>query len=367
MNPNSVHLLHVFPTFAVGGAQMRFARLVEGHGDRYRHTVIALDHVLDMASRLPMDGSISYRTVTFEKNRLWANLLLFRRTINEVSPDALVTYNWGAIEWALANRGASAGRHVHIEDGFGPEESQHQLQHRVWLRRLSLSGPRTTIVLPSRGLEQIALHTWKLPATRVLFIPNGIDCERFAVDVDSRRRKSGPLIVGTVATLRREKNISRLINAFCAVAAGLPKDHVQLLIVGDGPEAEPLKRIAAKTSFADRITFAGATAKPQDWYRKMDVFALSSDTEQMPFSVLEAMASGLPIVATAVGDVPALVAPDNAQQIVRCGDEFGYQAALGGLLANTELRMRLGRENQHKVQEQFDERLMIKRYAEVFG
>jgi glycosyltransferase involved in cell wall biosynthesis len=359
------HLLHVFPTFEVGGAQMRFSRLVRAHGGRYRNTVIALDHVTDMAARLAPDLPVAYRAIQFDKGKPWSNLVLFRRTIGEIDPDVLVTYNWGAIEWALANRGLSARKHVHIEDGFGPEEADGQLRRRVWGRRLALGGRQTKVVLPSRGLERIALHIWKLRGSQVRFVPNGIDCDRFAVEMSDRQSRPAPLIVGTVATLRQEKNIPRMLNAFCAVAANSPRDSMQLLIVGDGPERETLQKLAAETAFADQIVFTGASAVPQDWYRRMDVFALSSDTEQMPFSVLEAMCSGLPVVSTAVGDVRELVSAENAPQIAN--DEAGYRAALARLLANSELRLQLGTANQRKAREQFDERLMIERYADIFG
>jgi glycosyltransferase involved in cell wall biosynthesis len=362
-----IHLLHVFPTFEVGGAQMRFSRLVKAHAARYRHTVIALDTVTDMASRVPTEAQITYRKISFDKRRVFANLRLFRNMIEEIGPDVLVTYNWGAIEWALANRGFAARKHVHIEDGFGPEEARRQLLRRVWTRRLALSGRHTTVVLPSRGLEKIALREWKLNPSRVRFIANGIDCERFSIDVASRRSRSAPLIVGTVATLRVEKNLPRLIEAFCATAAGRTKDELQLVIVGDGPEKATLEAMAQRSSSADQIRFVGPTSAPEEWLRRMDVFALSSDTEQMPFSVLEAMACGLPIVSLAVGDVPHLVAAENAAQIVPFTDEAGYRAALDLLLDDMELRFKLGRANQRKAREQFDESLMAARYAELFG
>jgi hypothetical protein len=105
-----------------------------------------------------------------------ANLRRFRSTIRAARPDLLLTYNWGAIEWALANRLAPLCRHVHFEDGFGPDEADgRQLARRVWLRRLALSG-RSEIVVPSRLLERIARERWRFAARRVRYIPNGVDC-----------------------------------------------------------------------------------------------------------------------------------------------------------------------------------------------
>jgi glycosyltransferase involved in cell wall biosynthesis len=350
---------------------MRFARLLHHHGPRYRHSIVALDNVIEMESRLATDAQIQFRTVNYRKGAFWTSLRIFGRTIGEIDPDVLVTYNWGAIEWALANRLGPRRKHVHIEDGFGPEEARRQLRRRVWLRRLALSGKQTTVVLPSRNLEQIALRRWKLQASRVLYIPNGIDCERFGVDIDERRGRRPPVTIGTVATLRREKNIPRLIEAFCSVAKDFPNNELSLLIVGDGPERRVIEGLIegliANSPSANQIELTGATAEPELSYRRMDVFALSSDTEQMPLSVLEAMAAGLPVVSPSVGDVPHIVSPENAPQIVAGDDENAYRAAIAALLRSAELRLAIGLANQRKAREQFDERLMATRYARVFG
>jgi glycosyltransferase involved in cell wall biosynthesis len=221
--------------------------------------------------------------------------------------------------------------------------------------------------MPSRKLEEIALHVWKLSPSRVLYIPNGIDCERFSVDGSSRMGTPRSLTIGTVATLRREKNIARLIEAFCAVSEEWAKGEVILQIVGDGPEREALQALAKRTSFASQIEFSGAVARPELFYRRMDVFALSSDTEQMPFSILEAMAAGLPIVSPAVGDIATVVSTDNLPQIVSLADEPQYRASMLALLRSKDLRLKIGLANQSKVRKNFDERLMAQRYRTVFG
>ena len=363
----SRHLLHVFPTFAVGGAQMRFAQLAKAHGNRYRHTVIALDSVTDMSARITSDAAIEYRALAIDKNNLWRNLTLFRKTLDEIAADVLVTYNWGAIEWALANRFGKRLRHVHIEDGFGPEEATHQLRRRVWTRRIALSGRHTTVVLPSRGLERLARQVWKLPAARIVHIPNGIDCVRFSPAHAANTSQPKVLTIGTLATLRKEKNLTRLITAFSAVAEEWPPHALQLLIVGGGPERQRLEQAAQASPCAAPIQFAGATDEPENWYGRMDVFALSSDTEQMPFSVLEAMAAALPIVSTAVGDVAELVSSENASFIVDLLDESAFRTALRTLLRDPFLRRALGAANQRKALAEFDEHVMATRYAEVFG
>ncbi|MEO8300270.1 MAG: glycosyltransferase family 4 protein [Rhizomicrobium sp.] len=361
MPGQSKHLLHVFPTFAVGGSQMRFAQLVRLHGARYRHTVLALDQNTDMASRL-REFPITYPKLEFDKRKTFASWRLFGKTLRDVRPDVLLTYNWGAVEWALINRFGAGIPHLHIEDGFGPEEAQRQLGRRVWTRRLALTGRKTKVVLPSRNLERIALRSWSLPAKQVRYIPNGVDCARFtAAAREGAREKT---VIGTVASLRREKNIARLIEAFSEVSSRRPAGSLELLIVGGGAERQSLENLARQCGAP--IRFAGQTNQPEQFLRQMDIFALSSDTEQMPLSLLEAMAAGLPVVATAVGDVAQMVAAENSSFIVPLNDQ-AFAAALARLIDDRPAQQALGRANEKKARETFDENVMAARYAELIG
>jgi glycosyltransferase involved in cell wall biosynthesis len=356
------HLLHIFPTFAVGGSQIRFGQLVRLHGARYRHTVIALDGNTEMGNRLEGLG-VAIQSVNFDKTKTLQSWGTFRETLRAVRPDVLVTYNWGSIEWVLVNRFGPALPHLHIEDGFGPEEASGQLRRRIWMRRFALSGNETNTVLPSLLLETIAKSQWKLPPVRLHYIPNGIDCRRFAGS--ARAPAHEQVVIGTVATLRREKNIPRLLQAFAAVAVERNPGTLRLIIVGDGPERGALEQLAATLRVRDQVTFAGASTQPEDWLRKMDIFALSSDTEQMPLSVLEAMASGLPVVSTAVGDVAKMVSPSNTALVVPAGTEF--EQALRQLISHPASASAIGKDNAERAGKLFDETVMAERYAQIIG
>ena len=276
-------------------------------------------------------------------------------------PDALLTYNFGAIEAALAHRLWPSCRHVHFEDGFGPDEvSGRQLLRRVWLRRLALSG-RTRIVVPSRTLERIALSEWRFAASRVEYLPNGVDLKRFAPRPDAAT--AGTLKVGIVSALRPEKNVARLLRA----VAALPETaDISLVVAGDGPERRALTALADTLDIASRVEFAGHVARPEQLMRRLDLFALSSDTEQMPLTLLEAMASGLPVVATDVGDVRATLPPSQYPFVVQPDDETALSAAMATLARDRALARRLGAANRERVCTHYGEDAMIRRYAQLF-
>ena len=153
-----------------------------------------------------------------------------------------------------------------------------------------------------------------LPAvlgTPVDRLPKGVDGDRFHPDGPSARARlglEGKRVVLTVARLVPIKNVQRLLDAMAAVRAQLADAH--LVVVGDGPEADTLRQRAAALGIADAVTFAGFAphADTPEFYRAADVFALSSDFDNSPNVVLEAMADGLPVVTTDVGGVRELVA-----------------------------------------------------------
>ena len=172
---------HVFPTFAVGGAQVRFAALANHFGPSFRHIIVSLDGNTDCRERLDPALDVTFPVVEAPKNAMLANVWRFRGLLKRWRPDVLVTGNWGAIEFAMANLPAVT-RHLHVVDGFGPEERETQIPRRILLHRLVLDRlalGRTKVVVPSRTLERIATETWKLGPRVVRYVPNGIDLDRF--------------------------------------------------------------------------------------------------------------------------------------------------------------------------------------------
>jgi glycosyltransferase involved in cell wall biosynthesis len=350
-------LLHAFPSFDAGGSQVRFADIANHFGTGLRHLLVAMDGRYGCRERLGPEVELSVLTPTMRKGDTIGNVRSFRSVLRSARPDVLVTYNWGSIEWAMANF-TGLVRHVHIEDGFGPDEIGGQLRRRVWTRRLLLR--RSTLVVPSRTLERIATRIWRLDPRRIRYIPNGIDCAAFAPT--SARSPASGVVIGTVAGLRREKNLGRLLRAFARLARDI---ECRLVIVGDGSERGALEALATELGLGDKVTFAGHVANPRSQYVGFDIFALSSDTEQMPYSVIEAMASGLPVVSTDVGDVAAMVAPENAPFLASAADE-PLAEALRRLTLDAELRRRIGDANRSRAVRDYDQASMFASYRAIF-
>lgn len=363
---SSTNLLHVFSTFATGGAQVRLAAMANHWGKKYRHTIIAMDGVYDAAEKFNADVEVELFRLEYTKGATRDNVILFWKKLREWQPDLLLTYNFGAIEWALAN---ILGQHpqIHIEDGFGPEEADgRQLARRVWLRRAALMW-RKTLVVPSNTLYELATQNWMLPERKVRYIPNGIACERFASD---RADPEGPLfarrdeeiIIGTLGAMRAEKNLPRLVRAF-AMLENFP--NARLVIAGSGPAGDDARRQAEQLGIPQKVTFLGHVAKPERAYRLFDVFALSSDTEQMPLGVLEAMAAGLPVASVDVGDVKRMLPLECTPYVYgRFDDELAN--SMTQLCADAALRRRLGAANACHVHKHYSLERMCDAYDALF-
>lgn len=361
-------LCHVFPAFATGGPEVRTALLIDASSDLFEHTVVSLNGDLSGRSRIHAEN-VSFAAAPARRRFSFPSALA--RMLRDLRPDLVLTYGWGGIDAIAAARWSGFRRLIHGEDGFLPDEAQRQKFRRVMARRLLLRAP-AYLVCPSHNLVRIATQTWWLPPRKVRLIPNGVDADRFAPasaeEISAARRRLGckpeEIVIGTVGHLRSEKNQARLLRIFAALACQRP---ARLLLVGDGVLRPSLTQQAKEMGLADRVIFTGIALDPVDFYRAMDVFALSSDTEQMPIAVLEAMGMGLPVVSTDVGDVRRMVSDANRAYVVPLSREDLYADCLARLLDDAAARSALGAANRAKCLHDYSLTGMIQTYRELYG
>jgi glycosyltransferase involved in cell wall biosynthesis len=361
------HILHVHGSFTLGGKEARAIRLMNIWGDRARHSIVSADtqalgarSAIDPAvdADFPDGPSFAGKPGPARYREIRAFLKRF---------DLILTYNWGSMDAVMAHRlaGASAGMPplIHHEDGFNADEANGLKTKRNLFRRLALQRAHA-LVVPSVRLEGIARNVWKQPTGKVHLIRNGIDVDHYvqppAPDaIPGLVRTPGKLLVGTLAGLRAVKNIPRLVRAVAA-----HKDRLQLVVVGEGPERDAILAEAATHGLTD-IHMAGFMDRPWRFVGLFDIFALSSDSEQFPISLVEAMAAGIPAASMDVGDVANMVAPENRPFVVP--DEAGLAQALGALASDADLRQRLGAANRLRATRDYAEEDMVNAYARLYG
>jgi glycosyltransferase involved in cell wall biosynthesis len=258
----------------------------------------------------------------------------------------------------------------------------HALHQTARLRRgnipvvINLPGPPHPRYAHDLSLaDAIVADGWaaaNLPASlgrRVEPVPKGVDALLFRPDgVDKRADLGleGKRVIIAVSRLVPIKNIRLLIDALPAVLAAQPDAH--LLIVGEGPERRALWRRAREQRLTGAITFAGYVpqAETPAYYRTANVFALSSEFDNSPNALLEAMACGLRVVATDVGGVREHVDAVRGSELVPAGDVVGFAAALVRALANLEAARRDGEHNRKFAAERFSWRASALRLLEIY-
>jgi glycosyltransferase involved in cell wall biosynthesis len=345
--------VHVFATFGAGGPQVRAVQLMAQAGDGCRHVVLAMDGHEEAKQQLPAGVHVEFAPPPKQRGLL-ATVRHQRRWLAGQAPDLVLTYNWGAIESVLAARSLRLPL-VHHEDGFLPDEATRRLRRRNWLRAWALR--KVPVIVPSLVLKDIATREWRLPPGNVHHLPNGVDLRRFAPAA-----ARDETLVGTVGGLRAEKDHSGLLRAFAPLAGA-----AKLRIVGGGPLDGELRGLAARLALGARVEFTGPVTDTAPLYPRFAVFVLSSRTEQMPIALLEAMACGCAVVATAVGDVRTIL-PEVAQPfVVPPGDPEALTAALRTVLADGDLRARLGAANRQRVEERYEAGTCLDRFTRVYA
>ncbi len=357
---SALNILHIFPTFGLGGQQRRLIDVMNGLGEEASHTIISLSDDLAAATIAP-DEHCAIKAVATTKSSFISLRAVqrLRQEISSVQPDILCTYNWGAIEAVVANSAGQRISHIHFEDGFGPDENADRQNIKRVVARMGLLR-NAFVIVPSKSLENIALTQWRLSKNKVRYIPNGIDLKRF--NFSDRPYAQRCVTIGSLGAIREEKNLPLLIDAFSR--AELPAGR--LMIYGDGPQKPSLEKMLVVSQIRDRLFLEGKTDTPEKAYRAMDVFAMSSSTEQMPLSLMEAMAAGLPVAATDVGDIRDMVSDENKYFITPSGDESALAKVLRALADDQDLRSRLGRANLQKAQHSFGLDTMVGRYRSLF-
>ncbi len=370
-----LRLLHLHSTFSSGGKELRTAKLMNAFGPEVDHVVVSgVAGELGAASAVDPAIRVSYPSdfpalAGKPGPRRWWRIARAMRGF-----DLVLTYNWGSMDavgahW-LFGRVLRLPPLVHHEDGFNQDEAQALKPIRNRFRRLTLPTA-AALVVPSRVLEAIAAQAWRSGPRQLRRIPNGIPLGGYTPSATASTPQTGlpgldkppgALWLGTLAGLRAVKNLPRLVRAFAA----LPPPWA-LVIVGEGSERAAIMAEAERLGIAARVHLPGFAPDPAQVLRQFDLFALSSDSEQFPISVVEAMAAGLAVVSPAVGDVAGIVAAENLPLIAAPGDEAALSAALAIAASDPALRAIVGAANRGRALAEYGEAAMVNAYRAVYG
>jgi glycosyltransferase involved in cell wall biosynthesis len=356
-------ILHTEASCGWGGQEIRILEEARGLIERGHDVSLVCPASARILQEAPRFG-VPAQALPIGRKRL-RGLLALRRHLSNYPVDVVNTHS-STDAWLTALacvRLASAPRIVrtrHISAAVKISASSR------WLYGRALAHLVTT----GEALRQTLVRDLDLDPTRVTSVPTGIDPERFFPAADKRAAKSAVSLdpelkhLGIVATLRSWKGHLYLLDAFRAL--DLP--GWQLVIVGEGPMAEPIAAKIAELGLQDRVLLPGQVAQPEHWLRALDLFCLPSyANEGVPQAVMQAMFTGLPIVTTPVGAILEAVEDGRSALIVPPQDAPALTAAFSRLVAAPDEAAALGAAARERALARFSKNAMLDRMAAIFS
>lgn len=368
------HIVHVVYSFSIGGLENVIVQLINRlPPQRYEHTVMSLTTISDFKNRIHTDN---VRFMALDKQPGHAIPLYPKifRTLRELSPDVVHTCNLAGLEIVPLAWLAGVPLRVHAEHGWDAHDTRGE---RVKYQRIrKLYRPFVSrYVSVSDDLDRYLDVRIGVPARRRTLIENGVDTETFTPSTGDVSAVVGcPFdprqhwMVGTVGRLQTVKNQPLLAHAFVKLLQRYPDmaGHARLVIVGEGPLRAEVERILRDANLLHLAWLPGARADVADVLRTLGVFVLPSQAEGTSCTLQEAMATALPVIATAVGGTPRLIEHGVSGWLVPSEDVDALVNALLHCFAEKGLAIQAGQKARRMVETQYGLKSMVDRYTQLF-
>lgn len=366
---------HIIYALSTGGLENGLVNIINRSPvDRYRHVIICLTTADEFAHRItaPDVKVIELGMREGYDLRCYAKL---RQLLKELRPDIIHSRNMAALESQLCSIGLRNVKRVHGEHG----REVNDLDGSNWKYLLFRKFMRFFVhryIAVSKDLQNWLITKVGVAANKVSQIYNGVDHSRFAPQTVKPlallpaqwQQLDGILVAGTVGRLTPVKDQQLLLRAVAHLRESDPElgEHLRLLVVGDGPLYPLLKQLIEQLALQDIVWLAGDRTDIPGLLQVMDVFVLPSLGEGISNTVLEAMASGLPVIATAVGGNVELVEEGCNGSLVPVGDHLALSSALAALLKNERERISQGDNARQRVSQRFDWGRTVDAYLHVY-
>lgn len=371
-----ITVAHVVFRFDYGGMENGVANLINGSDpERFRHLVIALTDVTSFSERV-LPGRADFFALGKRPGKDLAAYWRLFRHLRRARPDIYHTRNFGTLDTVAVARAAGIRRCVHGEHGWDVHDPDGTVPKYRRVRRL-LAPLVARFITVSAELERWLVEVVGIAAAKVEHICNGVDVSRFEPPGAGHCRDRllpsdvfppDALVLGAVGRFERIKDPLNLVDAFLQLASADPGDRgrLRLAYIGNGAlRDEALQRLEA-AGVADRAWLPGSRDDVPALLQCMDLFALPSLREGISNTILEAMASGLPVIATRTGGNPELVSDGVTGRLVPVGDSHALAEAITGYVEAPELRMAHARASREHAVSKFSLETMIHRYEALY-
>lgn len=361
-----LHVIHVLHSLGVGGTENGVVNLIRALEGEVRHTVVSMTGPGPLAARLPDD--VELHCLGKRPGLDLGSVVRLSRLLRRLRPDVVHSRNWGAFDAILAARLARVPVVIHGEHGREADDPEGLSRRRNRLRRLAAPFVDRFVTV-SFDLRRWLIHVVGIPERRVVTILNGVDTTRFCDDGRETGRQAlglvgDAVVLGTVGRLDPVKDQQGLLEAFARLAR--TDGRAVLVVLGDGPCREALEARARRPDLAGRVRLLGERDDVPTLLRGFDIFVLPSIAEGISNTILEAMATGLPVVATRTGGNPELVEDGVTGTLVPVGRPAALADALRAYAADPHLRALHGKAGRQRAVEEFALERMVRRYRDLY-
>jgi len=366
-----IRIMHVVDSLAVGGLQKGLANLIQRLDPlRFEHVVCVM-RPTDAANAVSFSGE-HVRTCSLSKSESDSKIQVaaLARKIRAIQPDVVHSRNSGAAEAVLAGKWVGSCALIHSEHGIDAATNVKEPRRRIYLRRIAYELADRVLSV-SYQLRDLHAKSTGFAANRIAVIHNGVDARRFHPDASTRirvRQEFGlspdQFCIGCVGNLYPVKDQMTLLKAAAEVAKAC-RDW-RLLLIGEGPERARLEAFASAHSWRQDVTFLGPSNRVPELLNALDVYVLPSVSEGISNSLLEAMSTGVAVIATNTGGNPEVITDGESGWLFPVGDFNKLAEHLLLVKARRDLKIQFEQRAQRRVREEFSIDSMVQKYEELY-
>lgn len=368
-------VLHVIHHLVTGGMENGLVNLINGMpAEEFTHAIACIEDFSEFRDRL---NRPEVEVIALRRSRVgvWRTRAALYALCRRIRPALVHTRNLSGLDALLPARLAGVGRIVHSEHGWDVDDLGGENRRHLWLRRIH--APLVTrYIAVSRHLERYLAERVGVGRSRITQIYNGVDVDRFGnlkkMSIAERPlelRGDHLFVVGTIGRVQPVKDQETLLRAFADLLRIRPgvRARARLVVVGDGPLLPQLRKLATSLGIADKVWLPGSRSDVPEILNLFDVFVLPSLNEGISNTILEAMASELPVIATRVGGNVELIEPDVTGCLFAPRDVLTLADLLASYADGPSRRVAHGLAGRRRAVEYFALPTMIEQYRSTYA
>ncbi len=364
--------MHVVVNFDVGGLENGLVNLINGLPEEsFRHAIVCLKGYTSFRNRLTR-GDVELVALDKREGKDPAHYLSLWRLFRQKRPAIVHTRNLGTIDAVVPAKLAGVRNVVHSEHGWDVDDLHGTRKKYLYLRR-AIAPLIDRHVAVSQDIATWLESAVRIRPDRITRIYNGVDIERFrpypADQVAGEARGEPPVfVIGSVGRMADVKDPLNLARAFVRLveSADELRQRVRLVMVGDGPVRNDVQTLFSRAGLLDIVDLPGQRNDIPELLRTLDLFVLPSRNEGISNTILEAMATGVPVIATDVGGNPELIEENVTGALVPAEDPDALAEAIRRYVLDADTAKTHGAAGRARVCREFGMRNMLERYGMVY-